>query len=351
MSWFACDDQLISPARVDDDYCDCLDGSDEPTTGACPDTLFVCGRVALFASRVNDGICDCCTGADENLSGVVCPYNCLGESTLVRVLAASAAAACCAALVPLLLATAGILGLEWPDEVAEVELHKESASTRVGITLSCYDAEGFPLMGEAPRVSSVAETGLSAACPAISDQQRLIAINGDVVQGAAHGTQLLKAAEGRVLLCLQPRIHSGRVPRTTVWWLAVLVATACHLLLLWLCFASQRPASRGALGNSLSQRSHLLVALAPLATSLLAERAARDAQHGAYCCCLASAVLIAAVVSIMVAEPHTRQPTSAWAVLAACGLCGLQLSAARVFAQRAAWYAAPLAGHAKGKAD
>ena len=34
---FACDKQLIPLSSVNDDYCDCADGSDEPRTGACPD--------------------------------------------------------------------------------------------------------------------------------------------------------------------------------------------------------------------------------------------------------------------------------------------------------------------------
>eukprot|EP01043_Picozoa_sp_COSAG02_P006510 COSAG02_NODE_186_length_30414_cov_24.815372_11_plen_332_part_00 len=83
---FVCSDGSVTAVpfeRLNDRFCDCRDGSDEPGTGVCqgdggrffcPNTGFKPER--LFASRVNDGICDCCDGSDEYDSGTRCPSTC-----------------------------------------------------------------------------------------------------------------------------------------------------------------------------------------------------------------------------------------------------------------------------------
>ena len=90
----------IPLSAVNDDYCDCPDGSDEPGTSACGHIEhgkrgikgFWCGNKPghipawLPLNRVNDGICDweiCCDGSDEwaQVGGVKCENRCkeIGE--------------------------------------------------------------------------------------------------------------------------------------------------------------------------------------------------------------------------------------------------------------------------------
>ncbi|MEW5299998.1 MAG: hypothetical protein WDW36_002962 [Sanguina aurantia] len=85
---FACRDgsKKIPASRVNDDYCDCADGSDEPGTSACYYGRFYCMNrghepKSLSSSFVDDGVCDCCDGTDEKTG---CRNSCLDQSAALR---------------------------------------------------------------------------------------------------------------------------------------------------------------------------------------------------------------------------------------------------------------------------
>lgn len=61
----------IPRSRINDDYCDCADGRDEPGgESACEEARFFCANAGHRSSYipsafVGDGTCDCCDGSDE----------------------------------------------------------------------------------------------------------------------------------------------------------------------------------------------------------------------------------------------------------------------------------------------
>ncbi|KAL2328144.1 hypothetical protein Fmac_021571 [Flemingia macrophylla] len=72
----------FSRDRLNDNFCDCPDGTDEPGTSACPNRKFYCRNLGskpqfIVSSHVNDHFCDCCDGSDEYDGNICCPNTCV----------------------------------------------------------------------------------------------------------------------------------------------------------------------------------------------------------------------------------------------------------------------------------
>ena len=85
---FSCDNNtsIFPLTSLNDDYCDCKDGSDESTTNACDNGKFQCKNSNYYpkvisTSKLNDGFCDCCDGSDEFMNpNSNCSNYCVGKS-------------------------------------------------------------------------------------------------------------------------------------------------------------------------------------------------------------------------------------------------------------------------------
>ena len=87
--------------QLNDDYCDCPDGSDEPGTSACSAVPtapgFFClneGHAGIWikSSRVGDFVCDCCDGSDELETGAGCANTCAADAVAAAAAAKAGAA-------------------------------------------------------------------------------------------------------------------------------------------------------------------------------------------------------------------------------------------------------------------
>lgn len=72
----------FSKDRLNDNFCDCSDGTDEPGTSACSAGKFYCRNLGskpqfIVSSHVNDRFCDCCDGSDEYDGTIRCPNTCV----------------------------------------------------------------------------------------------------------------------------------------------------------------------------------------------------------------------------------------------------------------------------------
>ena len=173
---FACTDGIgeVPREQINDDYCDCLDGSDEPGTAACSQqgaARFYCINKGhrgayLFSSRVNDGLCDCCDGSDEWDSPTKCQNTCaalneawlLANAEQIRLLEAGAE-----------------IKKEYVAEGQQAMNEQRSAAARLKVELAEHESlvEGLREKSEAESALEVEERAASATARNLEVRRRL----------------------------------------------------------------------------------------------------------------------------------------------------------------------------------
>ena len=205
-SSFTCDgSKLIAESHLNDDYCDCADATDEPLTGVCPGSKFVCAfprrpAVAIWGSRVNDGVCDCCDGSDEWRSSpsLQCPDRCHRHAMYGRAWMWMAGVALLGIVIGSL-----CLCQQQPPETSQfvVELQKREASTQLGLSLANRDGR---VLGW-PRIDELYE-GIAAQSGQLRVGDVVTSINGQPARGHEGAATLLRAVVGVVRLTIK-RTH------------------------------------------------------------------------------------------------------------------------------------------------